>query len=190
VGLPNRARGASSPTLPQPYCNPSRLQALVATNPSGEYPAIEALQGELDAAGGPEDARAKATLRYLVGIATAPRVELIDFPTMPAARLRRCQRLHASTSEAFEKGLPAMVGLLGWILPFSLLRRAAVGSALRCSADPGPWRVSSAGEAQCRAQRRPIGRHPAPQGANDTVRATRAGHEGFGRVSLLLHEVP
>jgi hypothetical protein len=32
---------------------------------------IEALQRELDAAGGPEDARAEATLHYLVGIATA-----------------------------------------------------------------------------------------------------------------------
>ena len=34
---------------------------------------IEALQRELDAAGGPEDARAKATLRYLLEIAAAPR---------------------------------------------------------------------------------------------------------------------
>ena len=47
--------------------------------------AIEALQGELAAAGGPEDARAKATLRYLVEIVTAPRVELANFPRMPTA---------------------------------------------------------------------------------------------------------
>ena len=36
--------------------------------------AIEALQRELDAAGGPEDARAKAMLRYLLEIAAAPRI--------------------------------------------------------------------------------------------------------------------
>jgi hypothetical protein len=47
--------------------------------------AIEALQGELDAAGGPEDARAKATLRYLIEIATAPRIELANFPRMHTA---------------------------------------------------------------------------------------------------------
>jgi hypothetical protein len=35
--------------------------------------AIEALQRELDAASGPEDARAKATLRHLLEIAAAPR---------------------------------------------------------------------------------------------------------------------
>jgi hypothetical protein len=47
--------------------------------------AIEALQRELDAAGGPEDARAKATLRYLLEIAAAPRRELEIFPRMPTA---------------------------------------------------------------------------------------------------------
>ena len=47
--------------------------------------AIEALQRELDAAGGPEDARAKATLRYLLEIAAAPRRGLEIFPRMPTA---------------------------------------------------------------------------------------------------------
>ena len=47
--------------------------------------AIEALQGELDAAGGPEDAPAEATLRYLHEIATALRRELANFARMPTA---------------------------------------------------------------------------------------------------------
>ena len=47
--------------------------------------AIEALQRELDAAGGPEDARAKATLRYLLEIAATPTRELENFPRMPTA---------------------------------------------------------------------------------------------------------
>ena len=42
--------------------------------------ALEILEEELEAAGGPEDARAKATLRHPIEIATGPRIELVGFP--------------------------------------------------------------------------------------------------------------
>jgi hypothetical protein len=45
--------------------------------------AIEILEEELVAAGGPEDARAKATLRHLIEIATGPRIELVSFLRIP-----------------------------------------------------------------------------------------------------------
>ena len=103
---------------------------------------IEALQRELDAAGGPEDALAKVMLQYLIEIATAPSIEPVGLPRIPTAGPQRRQRLGASTSEAFEKGLPEMAGLCSDKSDHSFLRRAAVGSALRCPADPGPRRVS------------------------------------------------
>ena len=49
--------------------------------------AIEILKEELEAAGGPEDARAIATLRYLIEIATGPRIELVGFPHSSEAGL-------------------------------------------------------------------------------------------------------
>lgn len=45
--------------------------------------AIEVLEEELEAGGGTEDVRAKATLRHLLEIATGPRIELMGFPRIP-----------------------------------------------------------------------------------------------------------
>ncbi len=51
--------------------------------------AIEILEEELEAAGGAEDARAKATLRHLIEIATGPRIELVGFPHIPETSPQR-----------------------------------------------------------------------------------------------------
>ena len=121
---------------------------------------IEALQRELDAVGGPEDARAEATLHYLVGIATArgsssqtPRE--CPRPTHDGAVTPRCIRFGVVR----EGTSGNRRSLLGWILPRSLLRRAAVGSvSLR---RPRPSASLSDKRSVAGAQRRPIGRHPA-----------------------------
>jgi hypothetical protein len=91
-------------------------------------------------------------------------------------------------SEALEKGLPVMVGLCSGGSDHSLLLRAAVGCALRCSADPDPKRASLAGEAWCRGAEAAY--RPAPRPRRNRrcgVRVSSTG-KGLGGVFRLSHE--